>query len=155
MSISERLKGRKSAPLAQAPKRAKDACDKGCGGIYLPVPAGIKHADGRIWGVVCYKPTCYRCGHVRRRADGAEDWYFWNGDGIPSRDELNFWVPREAVERPVFDKAGAPVLGADGKQICQYEESLKKEFVRKLLILAERKSLSGQFFTLAEIMNAK
>lgn len=160
MSISEKLKGKKNtAALPEQPAVAPNACQKkDCHGAYIPVPVGLKHANGVLWGIVCYKLVCCKCGHIRQRVRNGvreDDLYFWNGEGTVRRNPLNFWTPREVVEKPVFDRAGVPVLDAGGKQICQYDEELKLQFVQKLVSLADRKSRCAQFFTLSEVMNAK
>lgn len=159
MSLAQKLRGQKTETLAAAPKRALNACQKsGCDGIYIPARVGLLRADGRVWDVVCFKPTCYRCGHVRQyiTQDGTrrDDYYHWNGEKV-FRDFANFWVPREMCETPVYDKQGAPVFGADGKQVFQYSQNMKIEFVQKLLALADKKRAHDQYFKLEEVMAVK
>ncbi len=158
MRMSDKLKGKKNTAAEQVNVYIPGACQKaGCHGAYIPAKIGLKHADGRVWGEVCCKPTCYKCGHIRVRVEEGrrqEDYYYTIGDGRVNRNQLNFWVPREAIERPVFDKSGTPVLGADGQQVLTYDAELKKEFVRKIIGLAEKKKCTDQYFTLAEVMNA-
>lgn len=159
MSVSSKLKnrGEKEAAL---PARPAGACQNpNCTGIYIPVPVGLYRADGKIvWGDVCYKPTCMKCGRMRRfccQNSFLNDYYFSNGSGFFSRNLVDFWVPRELIEEPVFDKSGAPVLDKNGKQILSYNKDLKIIFVKKLLSLVNEKSLLGQYFTLEQIYNAK
>lgn len=155
MSISNRLKG---APQESAPKVNANVCDKrGCGGFYFPTQINLAHDNGVLWGTVCCKLTCLSCGHVKQRETegvvrpalyrmGDNGVFFWN--------PLNFWAPRELIELPVFDKAGAPVLGADGKQIFQFDKEKKMDFLRRLMSLVAWKKPRNQTFTLSEIMNA-
>lgn len=159
MSVSSKLKnrGEKEAAL---PVRPAGACQKkDCTGWYIPAKIWLSMADGRAWGVVCYKPTCYKCGHVRMIMGQDNmpqaDFYFTADGKIFSRNKLDFWVPRELVEEPVFDKAGVPVLDKEGKQILSYNKNLKLDFINRLLSLVKLNSPLDQYFTLEQIYNAK
>lgn len=153
MSLAKKLKG---DAAQEAPKTNANACK--CGGVLFPTQINLAHDNGVLWGTVCCKLTCLACGRVKERvADGktVPALYRQGDKGVFFFNPENFWVPRELVEEPVFDKSGAPVLDREGKHILSFNKNKKMDFLRRLMSLIVWKKPRNQTFTLSEIMNAK
>ena len=156
MSIIKKLKGQKEEEKVVLPPA--NACQKrNCNGVYIPRRIGIVNENGSK-EEICVRLVCSKCEHTKQKSKGAgqtEDVIFAYGPFGATANVLDFNVPRQYVEEAVFDKAGVPVLAANGEQVRQYRPELKKEFIRKLLSLVDRDTPCEQYFSLPEIMSAK
>ena len=153
MSISKKLKGASGAD--EMPKVNTNLCK--CGGVYFPTQINVAHDNGVLWGTVCCKLTCLSCGRVKERiVNGVVKpaLYRMGDNNVFYFNPENFFVPRELIEVPVFDKQGVPVLDAEGKQILSYDKDRKLDFLRRLMSLVVWKKPRNQIFRVSEIMNA-
>lgn len=153
MSIIKKLKGQETQP---APVVNPYACQKrNCDGVYIPVRIGIKNQNGTLTEI-CVRLVCSSCAQTKiKMIDGrrhlvvlAYGPFGWTGD------ILQFNVPRQYIEEPVFDRSGGAVLDEAGNQIYAYKPEKKKEFLRKLVSLVNLKSPAEQYFTPEQIESA-
>lgn len=157
MGLASKLKGKAEAANT-AVKTNPYLCEvKGCGGTCIPARINLLRDSGELLCTVCLRLACVKCGRAKKMVfDGkSRDVLYVYADGVYFYNPLNFMVPRELIERPVFDKDGVPVLDAAGKQIMSYDKKLKKEFLDKLFSLINPRRSTEQSFTLSQVMNAK
>ncbi len=155
MGLANKLKGN-AETAAPAVKTNPYACK--CGGTFIPARVVILRDNGEPLGTVCYRMVCAACGNAKKTTyDGKtrDLMYVQSAEGVYFFNPMNFFVPRELIEVPVFDKAGVPVLDAAGKQILSYDKNLKKQFLEKLFSCVRPKQRGTQSFTLSQVMNAK
>ncbi|MGN0016550.1 MAG: hypothetical protein ACI37O_04345 [Candidatus Avelusimicrobium sp.] len=158
MGLAGKLKA-KTAEAETAVKTNPYTCQtRNCGGVYIPARVVLLRDNGAPLGTVCFRLVCSHCGRAKKmvyEGQTREVRYLRSDEGQYFFNPMNFFVPRELIERPVFDKDGVPVLDAAGKQIMSFDKKLKQEFLEKLFSLLDPKRSGTQSFTLSQVMNAK
>lgn len=130
---------------------------KNCGGTYIVRSIYLTRDNGMPLCTVCYRVVCVKCGRAKKmfyNGKNRDVMYYYDGFRY-YYNPMNFPVPRELIEKPVYDKNGVPVLDAGGKQIMSFEKELKKDFLGKLFSLINPKTNQDQYFSLSQVMNAK